>query len=124
MRQIGEQWVEKGVHDNKNHMYVAVENIGESCLGCAFGCESNDVCHYCMAEFGKCPVNKSDVIIKDLGILNKDGCLPAPWDSTKYPKITVLFGNVYNIEVMEGFWFMQVRGDTKEKAIERWNRRA
>lgn len=61
---------------------------------------------------------------KDLGILNGDGCLPAPWDETKYPKITVLIGNVYNIEVMKGHWFMQVRGDTLEKAVERWNRRA
>ena len=94
---IGDQWIEKG-SDSKMHMYKAVKVV------------TRGLCR--------------DIIVKDLGILNDDGCLPAPWDSTKYPKITVLIGNVYNIEVMEGFWFMQVRGDTLEKAIERWNRRA
>ena len=108
---IDEQWVEKG-SDGKIHMYKAVEGLCEKC----------DISHTCNLSVD-CHMERG-LIAKDLGILNKDGCLPAPWDSTKYPKITVLIGNVYNIEVMEGFWFMQVRGDTLEKAIERWNRRA
>ena len=117
MRKLGEQWIEE--IDGKMHILKAAEarNKGHVCNGCAF---NNGTCDY---QGDECPVPKG-CYIKDLGILNKDGCLPAPWDSTKYPKITVLIGNVYNIEVMEGFWFMQVRGDTLEKAIERWNRRA
>ena len=110
MHKLGEQWIE--VIDGKMHMYKAV--VGS--------CERCDISHTCNLSVD-CYI-ESGLIAKDLGILNKDGCLPAPWDSTKYPKITVLIGNVYNIEVMEGFWFMQVRGDTLEKAIERWNRRA
>ena len=136
MRQLGEQWIEKGVHDSKNHMYVAVENIGESCLGCAFGCESNDVCHYCMAEFGKCPVNKSDVIIKDLGILNEDGCLPEE-RTGKYP--TIKDRNEYEGWRLFHIWDcivcekignddeaieIRVSALTRQEAIDRWNRRA
>lgn len=122
MRRLGEQWIEE--LDGKMHMYKAVK--GENCTGCAFGkmCQGSRLnnIHVCDRE-DDCPLEYSNTVVKDLGILNKDGCLPAPWDSTKYPKITVLIGNVYNIEVMDGFWFMQVRGDTLEKAIERWNRR-
>ena len=119
-RKLNEQWVEK-CSDGKMHMYKAVPSR-DVCDGCCFSDLWSKT--HCRHETG-CPIDPDEsIIIKDLGILNEDGCLPAPWDSTKYPKITVLIGNVYNIEVMEGFWFMQVRGDTKEKAIERWNRRS
>ena len=117
MRKLGEQWVEE--IDGKKHMLKAVEPF-ELCQGCLFNCNYGCCWLKC---FDSCHMGNY-FIIKDLGILNEDGCLPAPWDETKYPKITVLIGNVYNIEVMKGHWFMQVRGDTLEKAVERWNRRA
>lgn len=110
MKNLGDQWIE--IIDGQEHMVKAVKGFCENCC----------LSHLCNLS-ADCPMDWG-LVGKDLGILNEDGCLPAPWDETKYPKITVLIGNVYNIEVMEGFWFMQVRGDTKEKAIERWNRRA
>lgn len=118
MRQSGEQWVEE--LDGKKHMLKAVQS-DHLCSGCVFSCTT-----FCRDPLmSERDIDCSQmIVIKDLGILNEDGCLPAPWDETKYPKITVLIGNVYNIEVMDGHWFMQVRGDTLEKAIERWNRRA
>ncbi|NCC14692.1 MAG: hypothetical protein EOM32_15115, partial [Spirochaetia bacterium] len=118
-RKLNEQWVEE--IDGKKHMYKALPcKDGKPCHGCDFGYFDMDVEHV-RIHICSCKIHCDDngkYIIKDLGILNEDGCLPAPWDSAKYPKITVLIGNVYNIEVMEGFWFMQVRGDTLEKAVE------
>lgn len=119
-RKLNEQWIE--VIDGKKHMLKAVPSVDiGSCTACDFEGQESKCAGF---PNSVCGSNSNSFIIKDLGILNEDGCLPAPWDETKYPKITVLFGNVYNIEVMEGFWFMQVRGDTLEKAVERWNRRA
>jgi hypothetical protein len=130
-RKLGEQWVEQGFHDNKMHLYKAVENPYETCQGCTFGCESCDVCHYCLADGGKCPVNKMDMVIKDLGILNEDGCLPSPWGG--YPKI-VRVGRedfcTYKVrfylknEVVYGFTLIEVTGNTRQEAIDAWNRRA
>ncbi len=119
MRKLGEQWAEIS-QDGKMHLYKAVGVIdkGNPCIGCCYQSMEEE----CYNAYRNC--GKGIVSIKDLGILNEDGCLPAPWDETKYPKITVLIGNVYNIEVINGHWFMQVRGDTLEKAVERWNRRA
>lgn len=127
MRKLGEQWVEQGFHDNKMHLYKAVENPYETCQGCTFGCESCDVCHYCLADGGKCPVNKMDMVIKDLGILNEDGCLPNCWG--EYPRIE----ERVDIHTKE-HWFRCITRNnvycatdsykTKQEAIDAWNRRA
>ena len=116
MRKLDDQWFEE--LDGKMHMVKAVKQTNK-CRDCVF-CTS----YWCGDPIqSEREFDCSTMIIKDLGVLNEDGCLPAPWDETKYPKITVLIGNVYNIEVINGHWFMQVRGDTLEKAVERWNRR-
>ena len=84
MRKLGEQWVEE--IDGKKHMLKAVE--GENCTGCAFGkmhkgSGLNNI-HVCDRE-DDCPLEYSDTVVKDLGVLNEDGCLPSPWGG--YPKI-------------------------------------
>ena len=134
MRQSGEQWVE--VIDGKKHMYKAVENPYETCQGCTFGCESCGVCHYCLADGGKCPVNKMDMVIKDLGILNEDGCLPEE-RTGKYP--TIKDRNEYEGWRLFHIWDcivcekignddeaieIRVSALTRQEAIDRWNRRA
>ena len=132
MRQSGEQWVE--VIDGKKHMLKAVENPYETCQGCTFGCESCDVCHYCLADGGKCPVNKMDMVIKDLGILNEDGCLPSPLGG--YPKIIhevdqnrtengddVHYDNLWCVEIHEPFLICTNEYPTEQQAVDAWNRR-
>ena len=67
-------------------------------------------------------------IIKDLGILNEQGCLPAPWDKNLYPNIDNciidgkdtgwdIYVDCFNIE-------MVVNAKTLKQAIDLWNRRA
>jgi len=136
-RKLGEQWVEQGFHDNKMHLYKAVENPYETCQGCTFGCESCDVCHYCLADGGKCPVNKIDMVIKDLGVLNEDGLLPCSWG--EYPEILfpdepngldkckeTIFTICAYLEDEYGFTQKEeyAYGRTEQEAIDNWNRRA
>lgn len=122
-RKLGEQWVEQGFHDNKMHLYKAVENPYETCQGCTFGCESCDVCHYCLADGGKCPVNKMDMVIKDLGILNEDGCLPSVWSNNLYPQVYRTTETIWYAHAESYGIFMEAKGKTKQEAIDAWNRR-
>lgn len=113
-RQLNEQWIEE--LDGKRHMLKAVENLYETCQGCTFGCESCDVCHYCLADGGKCPVNKMDMVIKDLGVLNEDGLLPCPFCG-EYPG-----KRVGNDTWKCGCEIGAIA--TWQEAIDAWNRRA
>ena len=130
MRQIGEQWIE--VIDGKRHLLMIVENTSELvCNGCSFGYyQAGD--HHC--KFGlDCPA--SDGIIKDLGILNDDGCLPSPWGG--YPKIIhevdqtrigngedVHYDNLWCVEIHEPVLVCTDEYLTEQEAIDAWNRRA
>jgi hypothetical protein len=127
MYQLNEQWVEKA-DDGKMHMYKAVE--GGNCKGCTFGMMHkgsglNDI-HVCDRE-DDCPLEYADTIIKDLGIINEDGCLPNCWG--EYPRIEERV-DVYTKE----HWFRCITRNnvycatesykTKQEAIDAWNRRA
>ena len=125
MKELGEQWVEE--IDGQEHMVKAVKPV-ELCQGCLYngnggGCWWSGFDDEC--EMG------SRFIIKDLGILNEDGCLPSPWGG--YPKIVrvgregfctykvrfyLKHGKVY------GFTLIEVTGNTRQEAIDAWNRRA
>jgi hypothetical protein len=124
MKELGEQWIEE--LDGKKHMYKADEaiNKGHVCNGCVF---NNGTCDY---QGDECPVPKG-CYIKDLGIINENGCLPSPWGG--YPKIVrvgredfctykvrfyLKHGRVY------GFTLIEVTGNTRQEAIDAWNRRA
>ena len=137
MKELGEQWIE--VIDGKKHMLKVVEQAktinADVCGGCYFGV-CGDICHdgalhVCGYGEGKCPLDNVDWVIKDLGILNEDGCLPSPWGG--YPKIVrvgregfctykvrfyLKHGRVY------GFTLIEVTGNTRQEAIDAWNRRA
>ena len=129
MKKLGEQWVEE--IDGKRHMLKAVE--GESCKGCTFGMMHkgyglNDI-HVCDRD-DDCPLEYANTVVKDLGILNEDGCLPSSWGG--YPEVirvgkpnfvtyfkvslVVKYGDGSGIQI-------HVTGKTKQQAIDAWNRR-
>ena len=125
MKNLGDQWVEE--IDGKRHMVKAIEPT-DLCQGCLFngnggGCWWSGFDDEC--EMG------SRFIIKDLGILNDDGCLPAPCGG--YPKI-VRVGRegfcTYKVRfylkhgIVYGFTLIEVTGNTRQEAIDAWNRRA
>ena len=96
---IGEQWVEE--IDGIKHMYKAVE----------------------VATRGLC----SDIVVKDLGILNEDGCLPS--DFGVYPEVyehTLMGIDGYMVKAYtsEPHIGKYAWGNTKQQAIDAWNRRA
>lgn len=119
MRQIGEQFTHELI-DEKNHMLKAIEKIG-GCVGCDL--QKLENC------YGLCDASKGNdkIIIKDLGILNEDGCLPAPWNNNLYPKIIneIYFGeSVYRIHADEYPFSMDIcYRKNKNEAIDAWNRR-
>ena len=125
MRRLGEQWVEDVY--GKMHILNAVENPYESCQGCALGCESYDVFHYCLADGGKCPVNKMDMVIKDLGILNEDGLLPCPFCG-EYPTIKEELDEnderIYSVEHECTMCITTGWNHDKQEVIDAWNRRS
>ena len=121
MKKLGEQWIE--VIDGKKHMLKAVEGPCERC----------DISHTCNLS-ADCHMERG-LIAKDLGILNKDGCLPAPWGG--YPKIIhevdqnrtengedVHYDNLWCVEIHELVLVCTDEHPTKQEAIDAWNRRA
>lgn len=121
MRKIGEQWEE--MIDGKKHLLVIVENTSNLiCGGCYFGYyQAGD--HLC--SFGlDCPASCG--VVKDLGVLNDDGCLPS--DFGIYPEIIErpingedgFFIKAYSSELRVGKYAF---GKTLQEAIENWNRR-
>ena len=118
--QLNEQWVEE--LDGKKHMLKLVPSI-LLCSGCVF---SNKT--FCsdpiMSERN---IDCSKTIIKDLGVLNEDGCLPA--DFGVYPEVYehVLMGiNGYMVKayIPDPHVGKYAFGNTKQEAIDAWNRRA
>ncbi len=141
MHKLGEQWVEE--IDGQEHMLKVVEQAktvnADVCGGCYFGV-CGDICHdgalhVCGYGEGKCPLDNVDWVVKDLGILNEDGCLPSPWGG--YPKIIhevnqtriengedVHYGNLWCVEIHEPVLVCTDEYPTKQEAIDAWNRRA
>lgn len=132
MKKLGEQWQEQRA--DGLHMYKTVK--GRDCEGCAFSFCDNEFteAHGCSRRYtGGCPfLGEDDLVAKDLGILNKDGCLPSPWGG--YPKVIrvgkpnfVTYFNVSYVQKSEkgkGSLQVQVIGKTRQQAIDAWNRRA
>ncbi len=117
MRALGDQWIE--IIDGQKHMVKAVAPI-ELCKGCCFNCNQGGCC---WKGFDDCQMG-SFFIIKDLGILN-DGFLSCPFCG-EYTEI--LKGKLgYRIRhVCRDSYVMAGTAiyETKQKAIESWNRRA
>ena len=116
MREIGEQWVENG------RMYKAVEGQGcENCWGCHWS-DANSGCDSMVV----CPVNASEtgLIVKDLGPVNGDGLL-AEERTGLFPKISSLDIDdcVWVADVYDGFVTVMAYGNTKQEAVDAWNRR-
>jgi hypothetical protein len=121
---LGEQWIE--IIDGQEHMVKAVRPV-ELCQGCLYngnggGCWWKGFDDEC--EMG------SRFIIKDLGILNKDGCLPCPFCG-EYP----IINSDYNDENKKCFDIICTNEECgcscetlfyliKQEAIDAWNRRA
>lgn len=122
--ELGDQWIE--IIDGQKHMVKAVAPI-ELCKGCFFNCNQGGCC---WKGFDNCQMG-SFFIIKDLGVINEDGCLPSPWGG--YPKVIrvgkpnfVTYFNVSYVQKSEkgkGSLQVQVTGKTKQEAIDAWNRR-
>ena len=134
MKELGEQWIEE--IDGKRHMLKAVPPLsiydgksinGRTCHGCSFVDEWDDDC---TLKNPPCRISEHKAgpfIIKDLGILNEDGCLPNCWG--EYPRIE----ERVDIHTKE-HWFRCITRNnvycatdsykTKQEAICAWNRRA
>ena len=118
---IGEQWVEE--LDGKKRMLKAVEGT-YNCNGCVYLCDNGKCSHESIIE---CPVYKIDAIIKDLGILNEDGCLPS--DFGVYPEVyehTLMGIDGYMVKAYtsEPHIGKYAWGKTRQQAIDAWNRRS
>lgn len=122
-RKLGEQWVEE--INGEMHMLKAVSESTQACMfGHCFDGDSEECTHN-----GLCYMSEG-VIIKDLGALNNDGCLPSPWGG--YPKI-IRVGRedfcTYKIRfylkhgVSYGNTLIEVTGNTRQEVIDAWNRR-
>jgi hypothetical protein len=128
LHKLDEQWAELGI-DKKMHMYKCMptdKNFGPDCGGCDWRCVG-DLCLHPSMQGGtySCPMVEG-CVIKDLGILNEEGCLPAPWDNDAYPSIQytgeVEFG--WKVCVNRFGIFMCAYGTGTQDAINTWNRRA
>lgn len=129
MRKLGEQWVEE--IDGKKHMLKAVKQTNK-CSGCVFNTGIWCTDH----NQSERDFNFSTMIIKDLGILNEDGCLPEE-RTGKYPTIKDrnehegwLLLHIWDCIVCEKIGDddeaieIRVSALTRQEAIDRWNRRA
>jgi hypothetical protein len=124
MRKLGEQWVEKG-SDGKMHMYKCIPEA--LCDLCAFKIGEYQQHGGIVCKHEKCVTAQGRV--KDLGILNEDGCLPAPWDKTFYPNIYEGLLLIYTSDrpvlvcCEDDDISMFAKGKTKQETIDAWNRR-
>jgi len=129
-RKLNEQWIE--VIDGQEHMVKAIEPT-DLCQGCLFNGNSGGCWWSCFDD--ECEMG-SRFIIKDLGILNEDGCLPEE-RTGKYP--TIKDRNEYEGWRLFHIWDcivcekignddeaieIRVSALTRQEAIDRWNRRA
>ena len=121
MRKLGEQWVEYIY--GKNHMVKNVFNGSGNkvCFHCTFSdidwrSPSHVICRY-----GKpCPIKEG--YIKDLGIVNDEGCLPEERTGL-YPTIRPFENSKWCVAVRDIKITVLAYGDTRQEAIDAWNRR-
>ena len=118
MREIGEQWIENG------RMYKAVEGI--HCSGCC----NNEGDQGCYISGQGCPTynSETDLVIKDLGPVNKDGLLACPFckefpkgisEGTEYKhdcKISIFYVE-HSCKVIQTTEFAY----SEQEAIDAWN---
>ena len=127
MRKLGEQWIE--VIDGQEHMVKCVERHSKfefNCGGCFFNGHSGE----CLYDSQDCPIGEVEHgYIKDLGILNEDGCLQCQFCG-EYPRIST-YGyknepKEYGIfHICKDHW-LKIETQhyaTKQQAIDAWNRR-
>jgi len=121
MRKLGEQWVEE--INGKYHMVKAVKQTNK-CSGCVF-CTSIWCADHNQSERD---FDCMTMIIKDLGILNEDGCLPSSWG--EYPTIEAPSEEgeawcIYAFLAKDGSVIKKecAWGETEQQAIDAWNRR-
>jgi hypothetical protein len=117
MRKLNEQWVE--VIDGQEHMVKAVKQTNK-CSGCVF-CTSIWCADHNQSERN---FDCMTMIIKDLGILNEEGCLPSVWDKALYPQVYRTTETIWYAHAESYGIFMEAKGKTKQEAINAWNRRA
>lgn len=115
MKKIGDRFMAE-LCDGRTHLLKAVKNTG-SCFGCDL--KAFDNCYgLCEASIGN-----DKIVIKDLGVPNEEGCLPAPWDNGLYPTVySTKYGVWFAYAVSYGIE-MWARGETMQEAIDQWNRR-
>ncbi len=118
MHKLGDQWVE--IIKGHPHMLKAID---PTCL--CQGCLYNGNQGGCMWVHGLDDCESGyRFIIKDLGILNEEGCLPCPWYKEVYPSVYEV-GKDSWMAVVESYGItMRATGKTKQQAIDAWNRRA
>ena len=133
MRQLGEQWIEE--IDGVRHMVKAVKGVeGEKlCTACIFKPriypDYSKIRHdtvqtpFRCAYGVLCPIEEG--YIKDLGPVNDNGCL-AEERTGLFPKISRLEIDdcVWVAAVHDDFVTVMAYGNTKQEAIDAWNRRA
>lgn len=122
MRELGEQWIE--IIDGQEHMVKVVKSIGgtSSCDGCFFLRQKGD----CRVGDGSysCPLGLHNGVIKDLGIL-KDGKLQCPFCG-EYPIVKIHDSHWDNEGVkfyIQHIHYPALLHETKQQAIDAWNRR-
>ena len=129
MKKLNEQWIE--VIDGQEHMMKAVKSFdGKSCNTCIyFGdmrCEYKQKHNVSSCPTGGSRIEPNDIIVKDLGILNEEGCLPDERTGL-YPRIEEAKDNVqvfkWSCIVSSDNVYIRAHGSTKQKAIDAWNRR-
>jgi hypothetical protein len=118
MRKLGEQWVEE--IDGKPHMVKAVKQTNK-CSGCVF-CTSIWCADHNQSERD---FDCMTMIIKDLGVLNENGCLPCSFCG-EYPKIIHPTENMPVVSIVHtgvGHRILLEFFSSEQEAIDAWNRR-
>ena len=121
MKELGEQWIE--VIEGERHLVMEVKSDKEhaACPRCMFNGRHGT----CVYPEDDCPVRNGHYI-KDLGILNEDGCLPCPFCG-EYPKIIHPTENMPVVSIVHtgaGHRILLEFFSSEQEAIDEWNRRA
>lgn len=137
MRKLNEQWVE--IIDGQEHLVKLVEgnaNRTHMCNGCAFRNEYKNLCeiHGGVKHISEVGCARQHLTIKDLGILNKDGLLPIPFDVPvgypKYPVINKYSRNIDGVPELFQVSYSHMNShinfgiyNSEQEAKDAWNRR-
>ena len=116
-RKLNEQWIEE--LDGKRHMLKAVPPI-HLCSGCVFS--NKALCSDPLMS--ERDIDCSKMIVKDLGILNENGCLPCPLCGG-YPRLAMYDEktNYYAYCNDCGTCIGERVYPTEQEAIDAWNKR-